>query len=170
MRAWTNLHKCFVTVIFLGFVFACGKKDTPEEPADLPPVTPHLQTPTPSPTPSPSPSVTPAPDLIVTRVFYDAVTHGIKVEYKNNGTATSSSTFTIKIVNAGNSALFFESNSLYPFSVPAPGQVTTTGSFPSSVAGPSGTMASIIATVDNRDGVVELDENNNSLTQSVSIP
>jgi hypothetical protein len=91
-----------------------------------------------------------------------------RVTYCNRGTAPSSSTFTVLLVNEG-TGTSFESNPLYPYDVPAPGTCATTGGFTCSLVGDPACGSSSIrirADVDTRDTVDETREDDNSITRT----
>lgn len=106
------------------------------------------------------------PDLVVESITRDASYY--KVRYCNVGTSSSSSTFTIKLTNTltGES---FTSNSIYPYSVPAPGTCATTGGFTCGLIGdPSCSKCMRVeAEVDSGKRVTEASESNNRQTATI---
>ena len=104
-------------------------------------------------------------DLVPQKITRDSTYY--YVTYCNNGGATSGSTFTIKFTNVASNESF-TSNSLYPFSVPAPGTCATTGGLTCGLIGdPTCSLPiAVSAKVDPDNTVVESNELNNTMIVS----
>ena len=87
------------------------------------------------------------------------------INFCNMGTTTSAGTFTLQLTNMNNNTSF-ETNSLYPFSVPAAGTCMETGGITCGLIGDTYCSLNIPVrgTVDFRSTIMETNEADNSLT------
>ena len=107
-------------------------------------------------------------DLVVSDITRDAYYY--KVRYCNEGTQTSADQLLVKIKNKDTGASF-ESNYLYPYGIPDPGQCITTSGFTCGLIGSScDDEITVEATVDSRNTVLETNEDNNTYEKSFLIP
>jgi uncharacterized repeat protein (TIGR02543 family) len=115
-------------------------------------------------TPTPTSSL---PDLIVNDIYYQSPY--IYVKYCNVGSGWSSSDFLIKLRN-NQTGQEYGGNVAYRFAVPQPGECKITGGYTPSLIGLNpGQSASITATIDWEQRVKESNENNNTLTKTISL-
>jgi hypothetical protein len=93
----------------------------------------------------------------------------IYVKYCNVGSGWSSSDFLIKLRN-NQTGQEYGGNVAYRFAVPQPGECKITGGYTPSLIGLNpGQSASITATIDWEQRVKESNENNNTLTKTISL-
>jgi len=109
-----------------------------------------------------SDTAVPLPDLVPTAIVRDATYY--TVTFCNYG-GPSAETFIIRLGNV-NSGETFDSNALYPFPMPLPGQCTDTGGFTCGLIGDPGCAAAIdvMAGVDPYNSAMESNEANNEMT------
>ncbi len=102
-------------------------------------------------------------DLIVDRIRRDSLYY--YVQFCNHGAVASVATFTVEITHVTNGTSY-ETNSLYPFNVPAPGSCDETGGITCELIGDSQCSSSILvrAKVDPQNAVAETNEQNNEFS------
>ncbi|MBF0459032.1 MAG: hypothetical protein HQK99_14175 [Nitrospirae bacterium] len=113
------------------------------------------------------PPVTGTADLVVQDISRDQYYY--YVTYCNRGTTATTGTLTVSITNVA-SGQSFQTNPLYPYSVPEPGTCMVTGGITCGLIGDTSCTAamSVSAYVDDQNTVPESNETNNSLTKTFS--
>ncbi|MBZ4415366.1 hypothetical protein [Myxococcus sp. RHSTA-1-4] len=104
------------------------------------------------------------PDLTVEELSRDSTSY--KVKFCNRSSYGSELTFTVRLTNELNGQSF-QSNPLYPYSVPAPGTCIWTGGFSCGLVGAAcNDFVTLTAQVDDTSNVTETYEYNNTMTVS----